>query len=180
MSKKGGVKQEDKVNQRIGRLKQKYPSIQRYFDIGTEVHDQPETKRKKKVTEPDNAKKQIVSAVKWAVIEGVDINARSGVYFLRTSLQAKTEKNVWQFYNTIRDIEIVRTMNTQKAVTTLAQNNHEEVILIRRCSEPNQQVRKLYDALKFKYAPFVKRKSVVHKSELENCQFIEKQQFRSD
>ena len=230
LTKKGGVKQEDKVNQRIGRLKQKYPSIQRYFDIVTEVHDQPETKRKKKVTEPDNAKKQIVSAVKWAVKEGVDINARSGVYFLRTSLQAKTEENVWQFYNTIRDIEatfrslksdldlrpiyhqkdentlahlhlgllaywlvntvrhqlkqdgihsgwreIVRTMNTQKAVTTLAQNNHEEVILIRRCSEPNQQVRKLYDALKFKYAPFVKRKSVVHKSELENCQFIEKQ-----
>jgi Transposase len=230
LTKKGGVKQEDKVNQRIGRLKQKYPSIQRYFDIVTEVHDQPETKRKKKVTEPDNAKKQIVSAVKWAVKEGVDINARSGVYFLRTSLQAKTEENVWQFYNTIRDIEatfrslksdldlrpiyhqkdentlahlhlgllaywlvntvrhqlkqdgihsgwreIVRTMNTQKAVTTLAQNNHEEVIMIRRCSEPNQQVRKLYDALKFKYAPFVKRKSVVHKSELENCQFIEKQ-----
>ena len=235
LTKKGGVKQEDKVNQRIGRLKQKYPSIQRYFDIVTEVHDQPETKRGKKVTKPDNAKKQIVTAVKWAVKEGVDINARSGVYFLRTSLQAKTEENVWQFYNTIRDIEatfrtlksdldlrpiyhqkdentmahlhlgllaywlvntvrhqlkqdgihsgwreIVRTMNTQKAVTTLAQNNHEEVIMIRRCSEPNQQVRKLYDALKFKYAPFVKRKSVVHKSELENCQFIEKQQFRSD
>jgi len=235
LTKKGGVKQVDKVNQRIGRLKQKYPSIQRYFDIVTEVHDQPETKRKNKVTEPGNDKKQIVTAVKWAVKEGVDINARSGVYFLRTSLQTQTEENVWQFYNTIRNIEatfrtlksdldlrpiyhqkdentmahlhlgllaywlvntvrhqlkqngihsewreIVRTMNTQKAVTTLAQNNHEEVIMIRRCSEPNQQVRKLYDALKFKYAPFVKRKSVVHKSELENCQFIEKQQFRSD
>jgi len=76
--------------------------------------------------------------------------------------------------------EIVRTMNTQKAVTTLAQNNHEEVIMIRRCSEPNQPVRKLYDALKYKYAPFVKRKSVVHKSELENCQFIDKQKNRSD
>ena len=58
-------------------------------------------------------------------------------------------------------------MNTQKAVTTLAQNQHDEVIMIRRCSEPNQNVRKLYDALKYKYAPFVKRKSVVHKSELE-------------
>ncbi len=235
LTKKGGVKQVDKVNMRIGRLKQKYPSIQRYFDIVTEVHDQPETKWKKKVTEPGNAKKQIVTAVKWAVKEGVDINARSGVYFLRTSLQAKTEENIWQFYNTIRDIEatfrtlksdldlrpiyhqkdentmahlhlgllaywlvntvrhqlkqdgihsgwreIVRTMNTQKAVTTLAQNNHEEVIMIRRCSEPNQQVRKLYDALNCKYAPFVKRKSVVHNSELENCQFIEKQHFRSD
>ena len=235
LTKKGGVKQEDKVHERIGRLKQKYPSIGRYFDVETEVFDQPETKRKKKGTDKVKDKKRIVTSIKWAVKEGVDINARSGVYFLRTSLQAKSQENVWRFYNTIREIEatfrvlktdlylrpvyhqkdentmahlhlgllaywlvntvrhqlkqegihsgwreIVRTMNTQKAVTTLAQNNHEEVIMIRRCSEPNQPVRKLYDALKYKYAPFVKRKSVVHKPELENCQFINKQEFRSD
>jgi hypothetical protein len=235
LTKKGGVKQEDKVHQRIGRLKQKYPSIQRYFDIETEVKEEAETKRKKKNAEPDKEKKRIVTSVKWAIKEDVDINARSGVYFLRTSLESKSEESVWQFYNIIREIEatfrvlktdldlrpiyhkkdentmahlhlgllaywlvntvrhqlkqdgihsgwreIIRTMNTQKAVTTLAQNNHEEVIMIRRCSEPNQQVRKLYDALKYKYAPFVKRKSVVHKSELENCQFIDKHLFRSD
>ena len=235
LTKKGGVKQEDKVHQRIGRLKQKYPSIGRYFDIETQVCDQPEPQRKKKGTGPGKEKKRIVSSIKWAVKEGVDINARSGVYFLRTSLQTQSEENVWQFYNIIREIEatfrvlktdldlrpvyhqkdentmahlhlgllaywvvntvrhqlkqegihsgwreIVRTMNTQKAVTTLAQNNHEEVIMIRRCSEPNRQVRTLYDALKYKYTPFVKQKSVVHKSELENCQFIEHQQFHSD
>ncbi len=234
LTKKGGVKQEDKVHERIGRLKQKYPSIGRYFDIETEVKEET-PKRKNKGTEPGKENNRVVTAIKWAVKEGVDINARSGVYFLRTSLQAQKEENVWQFYNIIREIEatfrvlktdldlrpiyhkkdestmahlhlgllaywlvntvrhqlkeegihsgwreIVRTMNTQKAVTTLAQNNHEEVIMIRRCSEPNRPVRKLYDALKYKYAPFVKRKSVVHKSELENCQFIDKQQFRSD
>ena len=70
-------------------------------------------------------------------------------------------------------------MNTQNAVTTLAQNQQEEVIMIRRCSEPNQNVRKLYDALKYKYAPFVKRKSVVHKSELKKNQFIENQALYS-
>lgn len=70
--------------------------------------------------------------------------------------------------------EIIRTMKTQKAVTTLAQNDIDQVIMIRRCSEPNQRIRKLYDALKFKYAPFVKKKSVVHKSELQNCQSVEK------
>jgi len=37
LTKKGGVKQEDKVHQRIGRAQQKYPSIQRYFDIEKEV-----------------------------------------------------------------------------------------------------------------------------------------------
>ena len=235
LTKKGGVKQEDKVHQRIGRLKQKYPSIGRYFDIETEVKEDVGTKRKKKGTKPVQEIKRTVTAIRWAVKEGVDINARSGVYFLRTCIDAISEQTVWQFYNTIREVEatfralktdldlrpiyhqndqstmahlqlgllaywlvntvrhqlkkkdihsgwreIVRTMNTQKAVTTLAQNVHDQVIMIRRCSEPNQQVRKLYDALKYKYAPFVKRKSVVHKSELDDCQFIEQQHIRSD
>ena len=236
LTKKGGVKQESKVYERIGRIKQKYPSIARYFDIELDVQNDPQIRKKGKGSEDVNAQKKIVTSMKWAIKEGVDINARSGVYFLRTSLKdAESEHNVWQFYNTIREIEaafrvlksdldlrpiyhqkdentmahlhlgllaywlvntvrhqlkkedihsswreIIRTMNTQKAVTTLAQNNHEEVIMIRRCSEPTLQVRKLYDALKYRYAPFVKRKSVVHKSELENCQFIEQQKFRSD
>jgi hypothetical protein len=51
LSKKGGVKQEDKVYERIGRLKQKYPSIQRHFDIRCEV----ETVTKKKISPPPNA-----------------------------------------------------------------------------------------------------------------------------
>jgi hypothetical protein len=235
LTKKGGVKKEDKVYERIGRIKQKYPSIQRYFDISIEVKEVVEIKRKRKDAEVVQEKNKIVTSLKWAIKEGVDINARSGVYFLRTSLDANPEDVIWQFYNTIREIEatfrvlktdldlrpiyhkndestmahlhlglqaywvvntlrhqlksqgvnsgwreIVRTMNTQKAVSTLAQNNYDEVIKIRRCSEPNLQVKKLYDALKFKYAPFVKKKSVVHKSELENCQFIENQYFNSD
>jgi hypothetical protein len=234
LTKKGGVKQEDKVYERIGRLKQKYPSIQRYFDIELEAKEDIAIKGRKKVSETEQEKKRIATSIKWSVKEGVDINARSGVYFLRTSLEANTEAALWQFYNIIREIEatfrvlktdldlrpifhhkdentmahlslgllaywvvntvrhqlkaegihsgwkeIVRTMNTQKAVTTLAQNVQDEVIMIRRCSEPNQNVRKLYDALKYKYAPFIKRKSVVHKSELEKNQFIEKQSFSS-
>jgi len=234
LTKKGGVKQEDKVYERIGRLKQKYPSIQRFFDIELEVKEDIVIKGRKKVSETEQEKKSIATSIKWSVKEGVDINARSGVYFLRTSLEANTEIALWQFYNIIREIEatfrvlktdldlrpiyhkkdestmahlhlglmaywlvntvrhqlktkgihsgwreIVRTMNTQKAVTTLAQNVQDEVIIIRRCSEPNQKVRILYDALNYKYAPFVKRKSVVHKSELQNNQFIEKQFFSS-
>ena len=235
LTKKGGVKQDDKVYERIGRVKQKYPSIQRYFDIKIEVEDEVKIKRKKKENEDAHEKRKMATSIKWAVKEGVDINARSGVYFLRTSLEANSEATLWKCYNTIREIEatfralktdldlrpiyhqkdestmahlhlgllaywlvnavrhqlkkegihsgwreIVRTMNTQKAVTTLAQNNHEEVIMIRRCSEPGQPVRKLYDALKYKYAPFVKKKSVVHKTELNECQFVEQQLFFSD
>ncbi len=41
----------------------------------------------------------------WAVKEGVGINAHSRAYFLRKSLQAKSEENVWQFYNIFREVE---------------------------------------------------------------------------
>ena len=224
LTKKGGVKQEDKVHQRIGRLKQKYPSIQKYFDIETEVN-QDMAKKKEKSQE----KKKVVTSLKWSVKEGVDINARSGIYFLRTSLEPTSEDTLWQCYNAIREIEatfrvlktdldlrpiyhqkdestmahlhlgllaywvvntvryqlknegihsgwreITRIMNTQKAVTTTAQNVADEIISIRQCSEPNDKVKQIYDTLKYKYAPFVKKKSVVHKSELNNSQFTEK------
>lgn len=62
--------------------------------------------------------------------------------------------------------EIIRIMNTQKAVTTTAQNNCDQIIQIRRCSEPNDTVKKIYQALKYKSTPFKKKKVVVHKSEI--------------
>ncbi len=76
--------------------------------------------------------------------------------------------------------EIVRITNTQKAVTSLALNHVEEVIKRQHCSVPNQKTIQLYDALKFKYAPFRKKKSVAHKSELEDAQTPEQQDFWSD
>jgi hypothetical protein len=47
LSKKGGVKQEEKVYERIGRLKQKYPSIHRHFDIHCEVATETEKRKSK-------------------------------------------------------------------------------------------------------------------------------------
>ena len=66
--------------------------------------------------------------------------------------------------------EIVRIMNTQKAVTTTAQNNSDQIIQIRRCSEPNEKVMQIYTALKYETTPFKKKKVVVHKSELEKME----------
>ena len=60
--------------------------------------------------------------------------------------------------------EIIRIMNTHKAVTTTAQNNCDRVIQIRRCSEPDQKVKQIYQALKYRSTPFKKRKVAVHKS----------------
>ena len=153
LTKKGGVKQEDKVHQRIGRLKQKYPSIGRYFDIETQVCEQPESKRKKKVQTKNNEKTRIVTSVIWAVKEGVDINARSGVYFLRTSLQANSEENVWQFHNTIREIEDtfcvlktdldLRPIYHQKDENTMA-HLHLGLLaywLVKHCTSPTKERR---------------------------------------
>jgi hypothetical protein len=226
LTKKGGVKQADKVHQRIGRLKQKYPSIQKYFDIETTI-EEVKPKQKSKNIKPETRTNQIVSSLKWSIKQDIEVNSRCGIYFLRTSLTATDETLVWKFYNTIREIEatfrvlktdldlrpiyhktddntmahlhlgllaywvvntirfqlknhkinlgwkeIVRIMNTQKAVTTVAQNNLEEVICVRKCSEPNQKVKQIYDTLKYRYAPFVRKKSVVHKADFQNFKLL--------
>jgi hypothetical protein len=236
LTKKGGVKQADKVYERIGRLKGEYPSIARYFDIEVieqQIESKIKGKHKQATTKPEQ--KQIAAAISWAIKPDVEINARSGIYFLRTSLEGDSQGMLWQIYNTIREIEatfrvlktdldlrpiyhkkdestmahlhlgllaywvvntirhqlkkenihsgwseIVRIMNTQKAVTTLAQNDKDQVIQIRRCTEPNQKVQTLYNALKYKHAPFIKKKYVVLKSELRDPQTTEPQDYWTD
>jgi hypothetical protein len=244
--KKGGVKQEDKVYERIGRLKQKYPSIHRYYGISYEV----ETETVKKRSSKEAIEKRTVKSVSWKVREEMEVNKRSGIYFLRTSLQ-DTEKILWQTYNTIREIEAtnrvlktdpdlrpiyrkkdesamahlhlgipayravntiryqlkkkeepgrtlepaeeetdnsihfqwketVRIMNTQKAVTTPAQNKADEVIMIRKCSEPSEKVKAIYDKLNYRHTPFKKKKFVVHKTELKKPHLAHCQEFHSD
>ena len=73
--------------------------------------------------------------------------------------------------------EIVRTMNTKKCVTTSIVNIKDEVISIRQCTEPNQKVKAIYDMLNYKYAPFVRKKSVVPPAEIlkndkSGCQIV--------
>jgi transposase len=65
--------------------------------------------------------------------------------------------------------EIVRVMNTQKVITTSVDNDKNQAVRIRRCSEPKEKVGLIYQALGYRQAPFVRKKSVVPKSEnLEN------------
>jgi hypothetical protein len=77
---------------------------------------------------------------------------------IRYQLKQQKINHNWQ--------EIVRITNTQKVITTSGQNKDDEIIYVRRCTEPNEKVKEIYSALKYKNYPFVKRKSVVHKSEL--------------
>jgi hypothetical protein len=75
--------------------------------------------------------------------------------------------------------EIVRIMNTQKAGTTLAQNKSNEIIEIRRCSYPTDKARLIYDKLDFRYMPYKKKKSVVHKTIFEKKHPAEYREFSS-
>jgi hypothetical protein len=58
-------------------------------------------------------------------------------------------------------------------------NATEDLVVIRTCSEPNQKVKQLYEALKYKPHPFKRKKSVVHKPEIEKQKTIEQQELCS-
>jgi len=204
ISRKSGVKKLEKVHERVGRLKQKYPSVHKYYEI----------------TVTDNGK-GVATGISCKHKTGEDPEKEAGIYFLRTSLNEQDEKTLWTIYNAIREIEytfrvlktdldlrpiyhktddasmahlhlgmlaywlvatirhqlkqksihsdwreIVRTMNTQKCVTTSVVNIRNEVISIRQCTEPTQQAKKIYDLLNYKYAPFIRKKSVVPPAEI--------------
>jgi len=79
------------VQQRIGRAKQKYPSIHHLYNITLDI---------------DTATK-IVKSIYWQkdVIKAREANEKLGVYFLRTNLEDPDEALEWMIYNTIREIE---------------------------------------------------------------------------
>ena len=52
--------------------------------------------------------------------------------------------------------EITRRMSTQKLVTTNATNALGEDVVFRQCSRPSKSAKEIYDALRFKHAPFKK------------------------
>ncbi|HMC86718.1 MAG TPA: IS1634 family transposase [Chitinophagaceae bacterium] len=209
LDKKSGVKKQEKVWERIGRLKAKYQSIHKYYDIDTQANN-----------------KGTVTNIVW---KQKPIEKKEGYYLLRTTLDQKDEHVQWTIYNTIREIEatfrtlktdldlrpvyhktdeasmahlhlgllaywvvntirhqlkqksitnewrdIVRIMNTQKIVTTTMENEYNQQIIIRQCSEPTDQVNKIYTALKYKSQPFSRKKSVVPLSEMKKNETPEK------
>jgi hypothetical protein len=93
---KGGTKKLEKIHERIGRLKQKYPSIHKYYEIIVADNGQG-----------------IATNISLKRKPSEDAIRETGVYFLRTSLDVKDEKTLWTIYNTIREIEYTfRTLKT--------------------------------------------------------------------
>lgn len=201
LGKKGGVKKQDKVWERIGRLKAKYPGTNKHYEINTASNDEG-----------------IVTDITW---QQKPVATTAGYYLLRTTLDQTQEQTQWTIYNTIREIEatfrvlktdldlrpifhktdaaamahlhlgllaywvvntirhqlkqmgiknewrdLVRIMNTQKLVTTTMQNQYEQHIVIRQCSEPTQEAKAIYEALNYKLQPFTRKKSVVPPPEI--------------
>jgi transposase len=88
IAKKGGTKKLNKVYERIGRLKQKYPSVHNYYDIT--------------IGDDGNGTATNISCRHKT---GEDPDKQAGIYFLRTSLKGTEEKTLWAIYNIIREIE---------------------------------------------------------------------------
>ena len=87
---KGGIKKYDKVNQRIGRLAQKYPSVHYLYNISVLKNE-----------------KDVCTSITWEKKEqaAIDRKHTHGVYFLKTSIDETSEKLVWTIYNCIREVE---------------------------------------------------------------------------
>lgn len=216
LHRKGGVKQLDKVHQRIGRAKEKYPSVQNHYII----------------TVSSDAKTNLATEITWKKdpTKDQEKNESLGIYFLRTNLNVQDEIIVWNIYNTIREIEnafrtlktdldlrpiyhknddatlahlhlgilaywlvntiryqlknnginscwreIVRIGNTQKVITTSGTNTYDKIITTRKCTQPNENLKKIYSILKNNPRPFTKRKSVVHKPKPEKLEIPQNQ-----
>jgi transposase len=85
LTKKNGIKVYEKVMERIGRLKERYSRTARHFEIAVQKND-----------------KDQVTALSWSL---KDLEKTDGVYCLRTNRQGVNAQDLWDFYNTIRDVE---------------------------------------------------------------------------
>jgi hypothetical protein len=98
LKKKNTTKNLDKVHQRIGRYKQKYPSASKYYDI--------------EVISDGKNKALEVRWTKNATLHQKAID-ELGVYLISTNLDIDQEQVLWDIYNTIREVEYsFRTLKT--------------------------------------------------------------------
>lgn len=85
--KKRGTKRHEKVLERIGRIKERYPSANKYYSIDIK------------------AENGIAVLITWKR-KTLKTGAQEGVYFLRSHIiQDTDEKLIWDIYNTIREVE---------------------------------------------------------------------------
>ena len=88
---KHGTKSYAKVIERVGRARQKYPSIAKYYVIDYI---------------PDNKERpKSMADLEWRIAVPENVDKDSGIYFLRTNVATFDEKTTWDYYNLTREIE---------------------------------------------------------------------------
>jgi transposase len=218
LGKKGGVKKTDKVNRRIGRAQQKYPSIQGWYDLHLRF----------------GGEKNIVEDLTWAKNPEKENHRESGVYFLRTSLKHQDEATMWMIYNVIREVEytfsvlktdldlrpiyyksdeaslahlhlgilaywvavtlrhqlkkknihtgwrqIVEIMDSHKWVESTMQTPESNEVTVKRCSEPNEQVKQIYLAVGVGTQPLKPEKSVRYQIDAQKKHASDREEINS-
>lgn len=88
LHKKGGTKKLDKVWERVGRLKERYPTANKHYNISVDA----------------DATNTIAMNLTWTKITP-KTKSGEGVYFVRTSLDKQQETTLWTIYNTLTEIE---------------------------------------------------------------------------
>ena len=86
-----GTKKYERVIERVGRARQKYPSISKYYVIDYIADD------------PKNPKN--MADIQWRIAVPENVDKQSGIYFLRTNVPTFDEKTTWDYYNLTREIE---------------------------------------------------------------------------
>ena len=91
LTKKNGTKNYERAIERVGRARQKYPSISKYYVIDY-IADDPENPRN-------------MTDIQWRIAVPENVDRQSGIYFLRTNVSTFDEKTTWDYYNLTREIE---------------------------------------------------------------------------
>lgn len=90
LEKKGGTKTYEKVWERIGRIKEKHKAVSATYQIQVRQSEDKKTATKISWTKRNQPKLQ---------------DKQNGVYFIRTSYKDPNETELWDIYNTIREVE---------------------------------------------------------------------------
>ena len=193
--KKGCTKRYDKVLERVGRLKEKYKQIARYYQIHVEEKD------------------TLACRITWEYLKEQSDQRFSGAYFLRTNRFDLSEKNIWSIYIMLTQLEdafrtlkselllrpvfhqkenrsdahifitllayhllhSIRTclkhkginmswqqirdrMSTHCRLTNRLKTKDGHTLFIRKCSEPEDFHKSMYDALHLDYTPCKSKK----------------------
>ncbi|MCK5137825.1 MAG: IS1634 family transposase, partial [Bacteroidales bacterium] len=100
LHKKGGTKKLDKVWERVGRLKERYPSANKHYNI---------------TITPDGENVNAID-LKWSK-KTPRTGSSDGVYFVQTNLDESQETTLWTIYNTLTEIEVTfRVLKTDLAL----------------------------------------------------------------